>query len=219
MSMKRRDFSLLLGSPLIAASALAQGGPVEGRHYQRLGQPLPSVPGKIEVIEFFWYGCPHCLAFEPIVEAWAKTLPADVAFRKSHVAFRANVKMHQRMFFALEALGQEARLRPEIFTAIHSQGLPLDSLKSQSAFVARHGLDAAKYEQAWNSMGVITKCSQAERLSEEYNIDGVPALGIGGRFLTSPSMAAGGQRLPEDELGRRALITADFLIQRIRNKV
>ncbi len=218
--MKRRDAFALIAAASAALPALAQGGPVEGRQYQKLATALsPGTPGKIEVVEFFWYGCPHCDAFEPLVEAWAKTTPAEVVFRKSHVAFRANIKVHQRMFFALEALGQEAKVRPAIFDALHRQGQALDGVANQAALLAKHGVDAAKYEQAYNSMGVLTKCAQAEKLSEAYNIDGVPSLGIGGRFLTSPSMAGIGQRLPEDELGRRALIVADFLIQRVRNKV
>lgn len=219
--MKRRDFSALLATaPLAAATgtALAQGGPIEGRQYTVLQQPLPSPPGKIEVVEFFWYGCPHCYAFEPLVEAWAKTLPADVVFRKAHVAFRANVKLHQRMFYALEALGKEAATRPAIFKAMHEQGQTLDDTKSQAKFLSALGVDPAKYQDAYNSFGVQTKCTQAEKLSEAYRIDGVPALGVGGRFLTSPSMSGAGQRLPEHELGQRALQISDFLIQRVRRK-
>ena len=219
--MKRRDFSALLATtPLAAASgtALAQGGPVEGRQYQVLPQALPTTPGKIEVVEFFWYGCPHCYAFEPAVEAWAKQLPADVAFRKVHVAFRANVKIHQRMFYALEALGKEAAARPAIFNAMHQQGLALDDAKSQAKFLGPLGIDPTKYQEAYNSFGVQTKCTQAEKLSEAYRIDGVPSIGIGGRFLTSPSQAAPGQRLTEIELGQKALQITDFLIQRARAK-
>jgi protein dithiol oxidoreductase (disulfide-forming) len=215
--MKRRELTALLAAAP-ALPALAQGGPVEGRHYQTLLQPIAGTPGKIEVVEFFWYGCPHCYAFEPALDAWEKALPADVAFRKAHVAFRANIKQHQRMFFALQALGREEALRPAIFAAMHRDGLSLDTLKAQAAFLAPKGVDAAKYEQAFNSMGVIARCTQAEKLSEAYNIDGVPTLGIGGRYFTAPSMASGGQRLPEEELGRRALGVADFLINRIRNK-
>lgn len=219
--MKRRDFaSLLAAAPLAGAAptVLAQGGPVEGRHYKALARPLPAQPGKIEVVEFFWYGCPHCYAFEDSIEAWAKQLPADVAFRKVHVAFRAQVKLHQRMFYALEAMGKEAAVRPAIFKAMHQQGLTLDDAKSQAKFLANLGVDAAKYQDAYNSFGVQTKCTQAEKLSEAYNIDGVPAIGIGGRFLTSPSIAAGGQPLPEHELHGRALQTTNFLLQRIRSK-
>jgi thiol:disulfide interchange protein DsbA len=219
--MKRRDFSALLATtPLAAASgtALAQGGPIEGRHYIGLPQTLPTPPGKIEIIEFFWYGCPHCYVFEPLVEAWAKQQPADVSFRKAHVAFRPIVKIHQRMFYTLEFLGKEAQARPAIFAALHQQGLALDDAKSQAKFLANLGIDPAKYQDAYNSFGVQTRCTQAEKLSEAYRIDGVPSLGVAGRFLTSPSMADGGQHLPEQESGQRALQYTDFLIQRARRK-
>ncbi|MFN3860316.1 MAG: thiol:disulfide interchange protein DsbA/DsbL [Roseateles sp.] len=217
--MKRRDFTTLLATaPLLAAApaTFAQGGPVEGRHYKALSRPLPTPPGKIEVVEFFWYGCPHCYAFEDTIEAWARQLPADVAYRKVHVAFRANVKIHQRMFYALEALGKEAQVRPAIFKAMHQQGVQLDDVKSQAKFLSTLGVDAAKYQDAYNSFGVQTKCTQAEKLSDGYNIDGVPAIGIGGRYLTSPSQAAGGQRLPEHELHQLALQVSNYLIQRSR---
>ena len=219
--MKRRDFSALLASaPLAGAAgtALAQGGPIEGRQYQVINPPLPTTPGKIEVVEFFWYGCPHCYAFEPAIEAWTKTLPADVAFRKVHVAFRANIKIHQRMFYALEAMGKEAATRQAIFNAMHQQGQTLDDAKAQAKFLSPLGVDPAKYQEAYNSFGVVTKCQQAEKLSEAFRIDGVPSIGIGGRFLTSPSQAGAGQRLPELELGQKALQITDFLIQRVRNK-
>ena len=219
--MKRRHFSTLLASaPVLGATqhAVAQGGPVEGRHYLAITPPVPTTPGKIEVVEFFWYGCPHCFVFEPAIEGWSKQLPADVTFRKVHVAFRANVKIHQRMFYALEALGKEAAARPAIFNAMHQQGLTLDDPKSQAKFLSPLGIDPVKYQEAYNSFGVVTKCQQAEKLSEAYRIDGVPTLGIAGRFLTSPSQASAGERLSEVALGQRALQVTEFLIQRVRNK-
>jgi thiol:disulfide interchange protein DsbA len=245
--MKRRDFSALLATTPLAGAAgsvLAQGGPVEGRQYIALPQPLPTAPGRIEVVEFFWYGCPHCFAFEPLVEAWSKQLSADIAFRKVHVAFRANVKIHQRMFYALESMGKEVQTRQAIFNAMHLQGQALDDVKSQAQFLAkldfgsnktsaptdarqavpkRHdevvtGIDPAKYIDAYNSFGVQTKALQAEKLSEAYRIDGVPSLGIGGRFLTSPALAGTGQRMAESESGQRALQVTEFLIQRTRAK-
>lgn len=219
--MKRRDFSALLATaPLAGAagSALAQGGFAEGRQYTVLSQPLPTTPGKIEVIEFFWYGCPHCYAFEPLIEPWAKQAPADIAFRKAHVAFRAALKPHQRMFYALEALGKEAQARPAIFAAMHQQGQALDDAKSQAKFLGNLGIDPTKYQDAYNSFGVQTKCTQADKLFDNFRADGVPAVGIGGRFLTSPSMATVGQRVSEQESGQRALQIMDFLIQRVRAK-
>ncbi|MDT8999427.1 thiol:disulfide interchange protein DsbA/DsbL [Paucibacter sp. APW11] len=219
--MKRREFSAQLGLStlgLLAASggAQAQGGFVEGQHYQRLGQPLPSTPGKIEVVEFFWYGCPHCFAFEPEISAWAKQLPADVSFRQVHVSFRANVAFHQKVFFALEAMGKEAQVHTAIFDAIHRYGQSLDDVKTVAGFVAKLGVDPAKFEESFNSFTVNTKCMQAKKLSEDYRIDGVPALGVAGRFLTSPAMSSAGLRISEVESGKRALQVVDTLIQRIR---
>ena len=103
---------------------------------------------------------------------------------------------------------------------MHQQGLALDDAKSQAKFLAPLGIDPAKYQDAYNSFGVVTKCQQAEKLSEAYRIDGVPSIGIAGRFLTSPSDAGKGaaQRLPEFELGQKALQITDFLIQRARSK-
>ncbi|QPF76010.1 thiol:disulfide interchange protein DsbA/DsbL [Roseateles sp. DAIF2] len=218
--MKRRDFSTLaagvVGGLSLPGLSLAQGGPQEGRHYQRLSQALPATPGKIEVVEFFWYGCPHCYAFEPLISDWAAKLPADVSFRPVHVAFRANVKLHQRLFYALEALGKEKEVRARVFSAMHRENKGLDSLKAMTEFLAPLGIEPAKFEQAYNSFGVQTKCLQAEKLSEAYRIDGVPAIGVGGRFLTSPAMATGGQRMSELESGQRALQTTDFLLQQLR---
>ena len=189
--MKRRDFSALLattpvlGAAGAASNAFAQGGPIEGRHYTVLGQPLATPPGKIEVVEFFWYGCPHCYAFEPLIEPWAKQLPADVVFRKSHVAFRASLKPHQRMFYTLEALGKEAVTRPAIFKAMHEQGLPLDDAKSQAKFLGNLGVDPVKYQDTYNSFGVQTKVRRAAQLTAAYKIDGTPAMAVHGRYTIS----------------------------------
>ena len=222
--MKRRDFSALSLTTLAAASAglaptwaLAQGGPVEGKQYQRLSQALPVPAGKIEVVEFFWYGCPHCFAFDPVLEAWVKQLPADVTFRRAHVGFRANIKLHQRMFYALEVMGKEAELRARVFAAFHTERIDLDDEKAIFALAGRLGLDSAKFADAFNSFGVQTKCAQATKLSEAYRIDGVPSLGIAGRFLTSPAMA-GARGQAEASQGQQAVAVADFLIKLARNK-
>jgi protein dithiol oxidoreductase (disulfide-forming) len=218
--MKRREFTALTalstaagGLALSGTPALAQGGPIEGRQYRRLATPVRSgAPGKVEVIEFFWYGCPHCYVFEPTLEAWAKQLPADVAYRKVHVAFRENVKVHQRLFFTLEAMGKEAQVRPAIFNAIHRGGQAMTDPKAMAAFLAPLGVDPAKFQETYNSFTVQTRCQQATQLQDSYNIDGVPTLAIGGRFLTSPSMAGFGLRASEEELGQRCIAVANFLL-------
>lgn len=221
--MKRRDFSTALGLSTgslalgLPGLSLAQGGPVEGRHYQRLSQPMPTAAGKIEIVEFFWYGCPHCHAFEPVLNDWIKRLPADVSFRHAHVGFRGQVKLHQRLYYALEAMGKEKELRARVFSALHVENRSLDSVKAMAAFLTPLGVDAAKFEQAYNSFGVQTKCQQADKLVDGFRIDGVPAIGIGGRFWTSPALSTGGVRVSEVESGVRALAVTDYLIQQIRS--
>ncbi|MCH7343530.1 thiol:disulfide interchange protein DsbA/DsbL [Pelomonas sp. CA6] len=223
--MKRREFNALAcaagaaGLAGVSGNALAQAELTEGRNYRRVNPPLPpAAPGKIEVVEFFWYGCPHCYVFEPAVEAWAQRLPADVSFRKVHVAFRENVKVHQRLFYTLEAMGKEAETRPAIFNAIHRGGNMLDNPKGMAEFLSKLGVDPAKFTETYNSFGVNTKCLQAAKLQDAYGIDGVPAIGVAGRFLTSPSMAAAGQRMSEQELGARALAVTDALIRNARGR-
>lgn len=212
--MKRRDFSLRLAG---AAAALAlpslptwaQGGPVEGKDFVRLQTAAPvSLPEgkKIEVIEFFWYGCPHCFAFEPTVEAWAKRLPADVAFRQMPFGFIGPVE-HQKLFYALEEIGQREAMQRKIFNAIHMQNKRINSESDIVAFVTANGVDGAKFAEAWKSFGVNTKLNRGKSLSNAYKIDSVPAIGVHGRFYTSPSLAGGHDRVMQ---------VTDFLIQRAR---
>ena len=214
--MKRREFTAKLlvataGTAAIGQAALsqAQGTPAEGKQYVRLSQPLPSAAGaKIEVVEFFWYGCPHCSEFEPMLDAWAKKLPADVSFRRVPVAFRDEpFGSHQRIFYALEAMGQVDALHRKVFYAIHNDRAKLDKPADIAAFMAKNGLDSAKFLDVFNSFSVQTKARQAKQLSESYKIDGVPAMGIHGRYYTSGSLAGSNDR---------ALAVADFLIQRTR---
>lgn len=213
--MKRRDFSLQLagaGLGLAAAGwAQAQGGPVEGQHYVKLSTPapvtLPSPDKKVDVVEFFWYGCPHCFNLEPLLESWAKRLPPDVAFRQVPVGFALPHQVHQKLFYALEELGQLPALHRRIFTAIHRQNARLNSEADIVAFVAANGVDAAQFTSAFRSFSVATQANRAKQLSEAYKIDGVPALGIHGRFYTSGSLAGSHER---------ALAVTDFLIQRAR---
>ncbi len=193
----------------LAAPAAAQGGPVEGTHYVRLSQPLPAPgDGKIEVVEFFWYGCPHCNVFEPTLDAWAKRLPADVAFRRVPVAFRDEpFGAHQRIYYALETMGQVEAMHRKVFFAIHNERARLDKPAEISAFMAKNGLDGAKFLDVYNSFSVQTKARQAKQLSDAYKIDGVPALGVQGRYYTSGTLAGS----PE-----RSLAVTDFLVQLVR---
>jgi thiol:disulfide interchange protein DsbA len=211
--MKRREFAatLMVATAGIGHATLsqAQGTPAEGKQYVRLSQPLPAAGGgKIEVVEFFWYGCPHCNDFEPMLDAWAKKLPADVVFRRVPVAFRDEpFGSHQRIYYALEAMNQVEAMHRKVFYAIHNDRQRLDKPADISAFMAKNGLDGAKFLDVFNSFSVQTKARQAKQLSESYKIDGVPALGIQGRYYTSGTLAGSTDR---------ALQVTDFLIQQVR---
>ena len=216
--MKRRHFSTtLLGAGAVAGTAAlalpnaatAQGGPIEGRHYIRLTQPVAvsAPPGTFEVIEFFWYGCPHCAAFEPVLDIWARQLPADVAFRRVPVAFRAENVAHQRLFYAFDSLGLVPAMQRKVFYAIHVERQRLDNPAEITAFATKSGIDAAKLMEAYNSFGIGAKLRQANQLVDGYKIDGVPAIGIQGRFFTSGTLAGDNER---------SLAVTDFLLQRLR---
>lgn len=210
--MNRREFSVQLlaaaAASSLAAAARAQGGtPVEGTHYVKLNQPLPVPPGKIEVIEFFWYGCPHCNDFEPALDAWSKKLPADVAFRRVPVAFREQYVPHQKIFYALDAMGLIPTMHRKVFYAIHGERQRLDKPADIAAFMQKNGVDSAKFLEQYNSFSVQTKVRQASKLAAEYKIDGVPAIGIQGRYFTSGALAG---------TTDGSLAVADYLIQRVR---
>ena len=212
--MKRRQFSAHLlgwasaGGAALALPAQAQGAPVEGTHFVRLTPPVAtSSPGKIEVIEFFWYGCPHCNAFEPTLDAWQKKLPADVAFSRVPVAFREVYAPQQQIFYALEALDKLEAMHRRVFYAMHSERQRLEKTDEIVALMEKNGIDRAKFLEVFNSFSVQTKAKQATRLAEAYKIDGVPAMGVHGRFFTSGTLAGS----PE-----RALQVTEYLIKTLR---
>jgi len=216
--MKRREFSAVLATgtlgaaTLIANSAQAQGAaPIEGKDFLRLSTPLPAPPGgKIEVIDFFWYGCQHCNAFGPTLDAWAKKLPPDVILRHVPVAFREEPFVaHQKIYFALEEMKLSESMHRRVFAAIHVDRQRLDKPAEIAAFMTKNGVDGDKFLSHYNGFSVQTKVRQATQLAQAYKLDGVPAIGIQGRYFTSASMAGS----PE-----RALAVADYLIQQARVK-
>jgi thiol:disulfide interchange protein DsbA len=211
--MKRRDFSMQLAAAgmgsLWAGTAGAQGGPVEGTHYTKLAQPVPvSTPaGKIEVVEFFSYGCPHCYALEPTLEAWAKRLPNDVVVKRVPVGFNALYENYQKIFYALEAMGQLEAMHQKVFNAIHQQRQRLDKEADIAAFMTANGLDGAKFIELYKSFTVQSKAKQAQQLSQAYKIEGVPTMAVQGRYTTSGSQAGSNER---------ALAVTDALVQSVR---
>lgn len=214
--LNRRDATAALIAAGFGPAALAQGGPVEGKHYARLGQALPGTPGKVEVIEFFFYMCPHCNAFDPLLEAWVHQLPADVSFRRVPVGQQLMLKLHQRMYYALEALGAlTPQVHAGIFDAFHRQRVEAQDEAAVTALVGKLGVDTAKFKQAFSSFGVQTRLTQGLKLAEAAGVDTVPALVVAGRWRTGPGMA-GTPGQNEAAQGQAALAVADFLIKQAR---
>jgi len=213
--MNRREFSTrLIGAgagtlaSALVAPAWSQGAPAEGTQFAKIDPPVPTqAQGKVEVLEFFSYACPHCNAFEPTLEAWVKKLPPDVAFRRVPVPFLMNAELFQRTYFALESLGMVDAMQRKIFAAVHVDRLRLDSANDVAALVAKNGGDSAKFLDAMKSFGVANGVTRAKKMTADYKIDSVPSIAVQGRFVTSPAQAGG----PE-----KALQVTDFLIQRAR---
>ncbi|MFM7507637.1 MAG: thiol:disulfide interchange protein DsbA/DsbL, partial [Rubrivivax sp.] len=150
-----------------------------------------------------------CYAFEPTLEAWVKRLAPDVAFRQVPVGFTAPHQFHARLFYAMEETGALPALHRKVFNAIHQQGKRLNSDAEVAAFAKDNGVDGERLVQAMKGFGVSTKTTRAMQLTDAYKIDGVPAVGVHGRFYTSGSLAGSHER---------AVAVADFLIQLARQK-
>jgi thiol:disulfide interchange protein DsbA len=216
MNMKRREFSQAAAGAALASAALlsplahAQARkPVAGKDFHILDAkaPVEAPAGKIEVVEFFWYSCPHCNIFEPALANWVKALPKDMAFKRSHVAFNDGFVPQQRLFLALEAMGMLEKLHVKVFNAIHSEKVNLAKGDAITDWVVKQGVDKAKFLEQYNSFSVSTKATRSTQLQNAYRVEGVPALGIAGRFYTDGSMAGSMER---------ALQVAEYLIAEVR---
>ena len=209
--MKRRDFSLAAltaaGLPLIAQ---AQGKkPEEGVDYLSLDKRIPTEvgEGKIELIEFFWYSCPHCTAIEPRFASWVKAAPKDVVVKRVPVRFRDDFEAQQRAYYVFESLGVVDAMHGKLFHAIHTERQQLSSAAALAAWAGKNGLPEQKFTETFNSFGVATKARRATQLQEAFKVQGVPSLGIAGRFYTDGSLT---------QTMDRALQVAEFLIGEVR---
>ena len=180
-------FLLAVLSLSFSLYATAQtAAPQEGKEYLRLKNPQPVETGKnIEVIEFFSYGCPHCGEFEPFLQNWIKTKPADVQFRRIPVMFQERWVPLAKIYYTLEALGEEARLSPEIFVTIHGKGQPLWEDKKFFDWAASQGLDRKKVEDMYNSFGVGGKVNRARMAAQAYQVQSVPLVIVDGKYVSN----------------------------------
>ena len=207
--MQRREFSMTAAAITLGAAATslqAQGQSFkEGADYLVLDKPAPTEAGagKIEVVEFFWYSCPHCNKFEPQLEEWIKKMPKDVTLRRAPVAFKPDFEPQQRLYFVLEAMGKVEELNKKVFAAIHVERQALNTLPLIADWAEKQGINKAKFTEAYNSFPIVTKSLKATKLQDAYSVDGVPALGVAGKFYTSGAVA---------QTMERALQVTDHLI-------
>ena len=176
---------LVIGLAIILATGIAQAQPKVGVDYRELGtaQPTESA-GKIEVVEFFSYLCPHCYSFDSVLMPWVNKLPKDVQFRRIPAMFSDDYAKAARAFYALEAIGEEQRLHTALFDAVHTSAkLRVADEAELTAWLGKQGVDTKKFAAAYHSFGVETNLKRASQLSDGYKIDGVPAMAVNGKYV------------------------------------
>jgi len=186
-----------------APSGVSEGF-TEGLDYKVLPSIQPTESkGKIEVIEFFWYACPHCNELEPDIEAWIKRQKKDVVFKRVPIAFREDFLPHSQIFYALDAMGKEAEYTPKVMKAIHVDRKQMLKEDEIMTWVGSVGLDVNAFSAAYKSFTVITKAKTANTIGSAYRVDGVPTIAVQGKYITSPSIAG---------TKTRAIETLDYLV-------
>jgi len=204
MNPQRR--SLVIALALAPLAARAQGRP----QYTELRPPLPvETTGKIEVIEFFWYGYPHCYSLEPVLEAWAKKLPADVQLRLVPAVFNERWGHDATIYYTLDAMGVVERVHSALFDAIHRDHLRTDDPQALNQWLQRNNVDTKKFAETFRSFGVQSKTRRAAQQTLAYKIDGTPAMAVQGRYTVSAEQGRTQQGL---------LDTVDYLVELVRKQ-
>ncbi|MHB9117079.1 MAG: thiol:disulfide interchange protein DsbA/DsbL [Burkholderiales bacterium] len=193
---------------LFSTGALAE--PAQGKEYSLLAMPQDTNTGKkIEVVEFFYYGCPHCFDAEPSINAWLKKMPKDVEFRRIPGVFQDAWLPLTRLFYALDAMNLEGKLHSAVFNAIHVQKIDLSNEKTMADWIAKQGVNRQKFLDVYRSFAVQNKAQRATQLTSEYGIQGVPSIVVDGKYLTSGSMAGN-----FDDM----FLTVDYLVAKARKE-
>ncbi|MGH8476034.1 MAG: thiol:disulfide interchange protein DsbA/DsbL [Methylococcales bacterium] len=174
----------------IPAQDIALPDVAKGEGYTKIIPPQPTQDAnKIEVIDFFWYGCPHCYRFEPLMNEWAKSLPENVMLIRQPAIFSSNWAPGAYAFFVADALGITEQVHAALFNAIQNEHRPLESEDQLADFFAEHGVAKEDFHEAYKSFGVATRMQQAEGMPARYGVTGVPAVVINGKYLTNGTLA------------------------------
>ena len=184
---------LVLVAALAWGGAVAAADAVQGRDYELVKPPQPTESGsKVEVIEFFSYGCPHCAALQAPLKAWLKRKPADVEFKRQPVVFQDNWIPFARIYYTVEAMGVVDKLHHDVFTAVHEQKIRLQDPETLFGWVASKGVDRKKFTDTYNSFSVQSRASRTLDVIRRYDIQFTPAIVVDGRYLTAPSIYSRG---------------------------
>ncbi len=206
--------TLLLIGLLLALPAHAGGGETyaEGFEYQRIEPPGPLAGegGGVEVAELFWYGCPHCYRFEPLLEAWLARKPRDVRFVRVAVPLNPHWRVHARAYYAAEMLGVAERTHAALFDAIHKEHRRLNTREALADFYAAHGVDREAFLRAFDSFAVETKVRRAAALAEAWGVHSVPTMVVNGRYRVTGTSAGGFKEMLE---------VVDYLVARERERL
>jgi protein dithiol oxidoreductase (disulfide-forming) len=210
---------VLCALTLLPISPAARATPEEGKTLNTLVPPQPtSQAGKIEVVEFFSYGCPHCARFYPLLSQWVTKLPPDVVFRRVPVGFHRDAWENlQSAYYALETTGDLARLDGPLFHAIHQERRPLFDESSLAEWVGQNGGNADRFTAAYTSLAINKQSFRADQMAEDFRIQGVPALAIDGRYVVHTDASPAAPQ-DEDQAFRELLANADQLIARVRGE-
>jgi protein dithiol oxidoreductase (disulfide-forming) len=207
MNRHRRTLSIALGIATLGAPLAVRAQQLRpGTDYSVLKPELPvETQGKIEVLEFFWYGCPHCYGLEPLLETWLPKLPADAQFKRIPAVFNERWAKDAAIFYALEASGNLERLHRPLFDAIHRDSLKTDNGQALGQWLTKNGVDTKKFDEVGRSFSVQSKVRRAAQLSSAYRIEGTPAMAVHGRYTVGT------------DRGHAAMLaTVDYLIDQVR---
>jgi len=180
---------------------------VEGTHYETIASPVRTAdPNKIEVTEIFWYGCPHCYAFEPLISSWEEKLPSDVAFVRSPGMWNQTMEIHAQIFYAAEALGFTGKIHDVAFNEIHRNRNYLQTEEVVKDMFVNAGVAPDAFDKAWKSFSVTSAVKRAGTRMRDYGVRGVPSMVVNGKYLVS----VGGPVATQTDL----LKIVDFLVQK-----
>lgn len=212
--MKLFTKTLLLVAMIFGVAATVSAQPslyVEGTHYETIANPVRTAdPNKIEVSEIFWYGCPHCYAFEPLITSWEEKLPSDVAFVRSPGMWNQTMEIHAQIYYAAEALGVTGKIHDVAFNEIHQRRNYLQTEDAIKDMFVGQGVAPAEFDKAWNSFSVSSAVKRANTRMRDYGVRGVPSIVVNGKYLVS----VGGAVPTQTDM----LKIVDFLVQKERSE-